>query len=269
MSEKQDQMVHITQYSFSLEKVATFAAYCPLFTIIICYIFAQWLNHAPLLVCPISFTGFLAPEKYIYSIGFTVSGIAFLFALIIITQKLQSKATSQNSEKKKKLVKLFFITGVICIVAFVVHAIIPLQEDAGQQVKGALLGLSPKTMTYLNWESIVHQSSAGIFFLFGLCNAICMLLMYREGLLKVSRNVFFAKCFCVFCMIAGPAAMILHPVSVNFGFEGLSPRGKLIAGAISQYVIVGGLLGMVGLYSYDLEKWKFVYRIEDDAINKM
>ncbi|EKE41867.1 hypothetical protein ENU1_041920 [Entamoeba nuttalli P19] len=218
------------------------AALIAVTTILVCYILSTFFNHYPSsVILPfISLTGYKAPEYYLYSIGFCITGILFLYCSYHIHFSVLP-ITELFSEQQ--IIKLFITlsSGVIC---FMIHAIIPLQDDI-------------ISSTHLTLGSRIHQSCAGIFFMLVIIHTF-----YIFNILKDKKNVFsyfderamnFRKWCCNGCGITIILAMAIHPTTISI-FGSVAMKFVVSVAAIAQWILVGFIILIFVSYSMDITK---------------
>lgn len=226
-----------------LPTLILYAALTAITTILICYLLSDHYHHYPkeyLWLPVISLTGYKAPEYYLYAIGFSITGILFIycayhihFTILPITQLFT------QSEIYKLFILLF--SGIIC---FIIHAIIPLQDDI----------LQAKELTF---GCKLHQSCAGIFFLLVILHTI-----YIFSIIKKKEKVFDyfdqrALKIRAFCAIGSAVTVVLamgiHPTTKAL-FGDKFARHIASFGALAQWILVGSIIVIFMSYSMDIQK---------------
>ena len=219
------------------------AALTAITTILICYLLSDHYYHYPkdyFWLPVISLTGYKAPEYYLYAIGFTITGILFLYCsyhIHFVFFELTKLFT------QTELYKLFVLlsTGIIC---FIIHAIVPLQDDI----------IGAKELTF---GCKLHQSCAGIFFLLVILHTT-----YIFSIIRKKDNVFdyFDKrgmnirvCCAIGSAITVVIAMGIHPTTkALFGDKFAHHLASI--GALAQWTLVGFIIIIFSSYSLDIQK---------------
>ena len=175
-------------------------------TILVCYFMSTSLGHIPeKIIFPfISLTGYKMPEYFIYSIGFTITGVLFLFCSYHIHYSLLPVTKMFSAGQVQVLFSILTI-GVVC---FMIHGVIPLQSDIGA------------THTLTVWSKI-HQRCAGIFFLLVIIHTIYLRVISnrKQDLLKKYFNesgMKLRKYALLICLVTFVLAMGIHPTTMIF-----------------------------------------------------
>ena len=231
------------KHIYNLPKLILFAAITAITTILICYLIATNNEHYPTskVILPfISLTGYKSPEYYLYVIGFCTTGIIFIYCsycLHFIIFPITELFT-------KKQLKQLFVILTIGIIFFMIHAIIPLQDDI----------VTSDTLTI--WSKI-HQSSAGIFFVLVIIHTCYFIKIVRKKQFVdeyLNKNARMIRLCCVIgSCITVFIAMGIHPTTqLLFGED----NGKIMAsvGAIAQWILVGSIIVIFSSYSMDVQK---------------
>ena len=231
------------QQAKRLPTLILLAALTAITTILICYLSSHYFTHYPkehLWLPVISLTGYKAPEYYFYAIGFTVTGILFIYCSYYIhfvflpMTKLFTRA---------EIYKLFvlLLSGIIC---FIIHAIVPLQDDI----------LTAKELTF---GCQLHQSCAGIFFLLVILHTT-----YIFSIVKKKENTFDffdrrALKIRASCAIGSALTVVvsmgIHPTTkILFGDK--FKRHLMSIGALAQWILVGSIIIIFTSYCMDIQK---------------
>ena len=159
-----------------LIQVVSSAAFTAIATILTCYNISKSGGHFPdnSTFPPISFMGYKAPERYVYIVGFNLVSVAFVYVASSYFTYLISYLDMNNGGIKFRAT-MAYRSAMIAFLGLSVHAIIPLQDNVLQVMKGR---------AELNWESAVHQFSAGIFFLGSMVHGGT-----AAGLCKIHENM--------------------------------------------------------------------------------
>lgn len=193
-----------------LPRLILFAALLAASTILICFILASIFKHYPseVLLPFISLTGYKFPERILYAVGFSITGAIFIYCAYHIHYSILpvTKVFSPN-----EINRLFIIlcSGVIC---FIIHAIVPLQDDITTAAK-------------LTFGSKLHQSCAGVFFFLVLVHTSMILYAtYKRpgAFTKFDPRGTAIRRWALFgCGLTFVVAMFVHPTTVAlFGSVG-------------------------------------------------
>jgi hypothetical protein len=122
-----------------------------LVTILACYALAT--RHLPdwMTIPPISLTGFLAPERFVYAAGFTLTFVAGLVTArqVRVINSLYTRRSSVSNIALKIL--------HVALICMLIQGIVPFQENALD-----VLIMNESTLTA---QTVIHLIAAGIFFL--------------------------------------------------------------------------------------------------------
>lgn len=237
-----------------MSKLPRFFVYIPIISGVICtltiittYIISRSLNHYPewMWLPVISLMGFKMPERVIYAIGFTSAGLGYL---VIAYQYIPGMRrlymyiffyiypciyNRTNVLGRTYAVYVGSILTYICIGGLIIQACIPLQSD--------ILDDDSK----ITFQSLIHQSSAGILFLCALVHGIITVYLFLTQTyykcrlsvtLKIIPTVIIGLC------IIG--SMVLHPTVTN-------EKTASILGAVFQWLLVFSMIVLFGSYSVD------------------
>lgn len=204
---------------------------------------------------PISMLMYKGPGRIVGQVGFP--SISLLFGSIAPTFfRGLHRAMETSTSSKKHPVILFGLktTAIFAFAALAVVGILPLQDDLEDVMRGRVR---------IRWDSIVHQSAAGVFFLCGIVHMGLYLYMSRFACdpslvihYKQSPKSFVLKLCCfVLCFVPLPTAFLLHPISPLRDKLQLT---KADAGGITQYALVACVSTFFASYSCDL--WQLQQR---------
>ncbi|ELP85604.1 hypothetical protein EIN_408830 [Entamoeba invadens IP1] len=225
-----------------LPQLMFYAGMIAVTTILVCFLLATFLNHYPteLFLPFISLTGYKAPERYLYALGFGSAGVLFLYCSYYIHYYILSFT---NLFTKQQISRLFYILSS-GVVFFMIHAFIPLQDDI----------ITTKTLTI--WSTI-HQSSAGVFFMLVLLHTSFVFyytnhnentfIYFDERATKIRKHCALG------CGLTVVLAMVVHPTTVSILGK---DSAKVVSGmaALAQWILVGLIILIFVSYSMDVTK---------------
>mmetsp|Transcript_32377 Transcript_32377/g.78686 ORF Transcript_32377/g.78686 Transcript_32377/m.78686 type:complete len:268 (+) Transcript_32377:752-1555(+) len=196
---------------------------------------------------PISMLMYTGTGKRIGQVGFSL--VCILCYVCLPEFFLKVERIVGDRETYKKTLNFLRISVAIAFANLAVVGLLPLQPD---------MHLVIKREVSISWQSIIHQSAAGIFFLTAIVHmGSWMYFVTRQCSdrlpfhYKNSPRSFYFKMICfILCFFPLPAAMLLHPISPLRRKLSLS---KSDSGGITQYALVACISSFFA--SYTCEFW--------------
>lgn len=205
---------------------------------------------------PISMLMYLGTGKRIGQVGFSLVSTLGYTCLPQFFRGVEERITiiMGDKEKHKRTLNFLRISIGIAFANLAIVGLLPLQAD---------LHLVLKKEVPISWQSIIHQSAAGIFFLAAILHMGSWIYFVTRTCsdrlpfhYKNSPRSFYFKMMClVLCFLPLPAAMLLHPISPLRKKLSLS---KADAGGITQYALVACVSSFFASYSCEL--WTMAHR---------
>ena len=206
-------------------------------------------QHGRVTTPPISMLMFAGPGRIMGQIGFPAVSALFGFVGPTFFQHLSQAITYVNGSERRHTFLQWSLKGtsLIGFLCLAIVGIIPLQED---------LELVIKRQIPIRWDSILHQSAAGVFFFCGILHMglWLALTMTCHPTLPIhytqSPKSFRLKLLCFFlCFFPLPTAFLLHPISPIRKKLSLNSQD---AGGITQYALVACVSTFFASYSCEL-----------------
>ena len=197
---------------------------------------------------PISLLMFDGPGRPIGQIGFPL--VSLLFASCVPSLRRGTMQALLQHQNHKHLVDIGIAAACIAFAGLAVVGALPLQRD----ICYVMLGQAELTT-----DSIIHQSSAGVFFLGALVHMGTWLRLVTsvDASCVVARvrapHSFYLKAACfLFSFLPLPAAFMLHPASPVRARLNLTEADS---GGIQQYMLVLCVAGFFASYTIELRNF--------------
>ena len=197
---------------------------------------------------PISLLMFAGPGKMIGQIGFPLISVLGCSCLPEFFRGIEKASGQQLAKEYSNILLLLRVSVLIAFSCLAVVGLLPLQEDINLVI----------TQKYpVNWQSIIHQIAAALFFMLSIFHmGIWLYFTARKCSstmpihYKNSSKSFAFKALCfLFSLFPLPAAFILHPVSPLRKKLSLTNAD---AGGLTQYALVACVSCFFASYSYEL-----------------
>ena len=205
-------------------------------------------QHGRVTTPPISMLMFAGPGRLMGQIGFPAVSVLFGMVGPTFFQRLSQAITFADSQKRHTFLQWSLKgTSLIGFLCLAIVGIIPLQED---------LELVIKRQIPIRWDSILHQSAAGVFFFCGILHMglwLALTMTCHPTLpfhWTQSPKSFRLKVLCFFlCFFPLPTAFLLHPISPIRKKLSLNSQD---AGGITQYALVACVSTFFTSYACEL-----------------